>query len=125
MARSYTTTLSLSVGGDEPTWEGEATVTFSVTWGTPERAPAYSHGGLPADPDEINDITVTHIDGEPVERRTYGKLEAETLETHIECSDALMHELLTYAVEEAAADHADAMEYRAEQRRDDLLTGDL
>jgi len=98
----YTTTLSLSLGGDEPTWEGEAIVSFAVTWGRAETPPAYSHGGLPADPDEVDGITVTHIDGEPIERRTHGKREAETLEGYIEGNDRIIEELLIYAVEAEA-----------------------
>ena len=112
-------TLSLSLGGDQPTWEGEATVSYAVSWGYPEQGPSYASGGQPADPDEIDDIRVTHIDGEPVAHRTYGKHEAETLETHIECSDRLMAELLTAASEDAAEDHAAAMDARYESRKDD------
>ena len=109
---THTTTLSLSLGGDTPTWEGEATVSYSVTWGGPETPPAYSHGGLPADPDLVEDVTVTHIDG-----RIPGAGEAEMLENHIECDDRLMAELLTHAAEESAERHAGAMEYRREVER--------
>lgn len=112
---THTTTLSLSLGGDTPTWEGEATVTYSVVWGRPEVAPSYSHGGLPADPDEIDDVTVTHIDGDPVSARE--PHEAEQLQCHIECSDRLMAELLTHAAEEASERHAEAMEHRREVDR--------
>lgn len=115
MGREYTHTLSLSLGGDEPTWEGEATVIYTVSWGAPEQGPSYASGGQPADPDEIADITVTHIDGVAVANREHGKHEAETLETHIECSDALMAELLEAAAEEAAAAYEDAMDRRAER----------
>jgi hypothetical protein len=93
-------TLSLSIGGDTPTWEGEATVSYTVLWGAPERPPAYSHGGLPADPDEVDDVTVTHIDGQLVGAREHGSHEASTLEHHITGSDRLMAELLTAAAED-------------------------
>lgn len=62
---TFTTTLSLSIGGDVPTWEGEAKVSFRVIWGQPETPPAYHHGGLPAEPDMVEDITVLEIDGKP------------------------------------------------------------
>lgn len=117
---SYSTTLDLSIGGDEPTWEGEATVSFSVAWGCAETPPSYSHGGLPADPDTVEDITVTHIDGEPVSARTYGKWEAQTLENHIECNDRLVEELLLFAAEVEGDRAAEAAEYRAEMRREDF-----
>jgi hypothetical protein len=42
-------------------WDVE--VTYSVTWGAPETPPAYAHGGLPADPDEIDDLRLRSIDG--------------------------------------------------------------
>ncbi|MCR5875128.1 hypothetical protein LRS10_13600 [Phenylobacterium sp. J426] len=117
MAQRYTHTLYLSLGGDEPTWEGEATVSFSVSPGCAETPPSYSHGGLPAEPATVEDVTVTHIDGEPISARTYGKYEADTLECHIECSDELMAELLQAAAEDEIAAHDDAMERRWEERR--------
>lgn len=117
MSRRYTTTLSLSIGGDEPTWEGEATVSYTVAWGRPATAPSYSHGGLPADPDEVDDITVTHIDGVPVDQRDHGAFEADTLQAHIEGSDRLLEDLLIEAAETAADDHYAAQEARWEDRR--------
>lgn len=117
MARRYTHTLSLSIGGDTPAWEGEATVSFVVYPGRPETPPAYSHGGMPAEPPEVGDIKVTHIDGTPVEKREWGPYEADALETHIECSDALVAELLQAAAEDEAAAHEDAIERRWEERR--------
>lgn len=119
MARRYTETLSLSIGGDEPTWEGEATVSYTVVWGAPERGPSYSHGGLPADPDEVNDIRVTHVDGVPIAQVEHGKHVAETLETHIECSDELLQDLLNAASEQDADAYEAAMERRAEARWED------
>lgn len=117
MTRRYTHTLSLSLGGDEPTWEGEATVSFVVHPGRPETPPAYSHGGMPAEPAEVDDVKVTHIDGEPVSARAYGRYEADTLECHIECSDDLLDVLLQAAAEDDIAAHDDAMERRWEERR--------
>lgn len=117
MARHYTHTLSLSLGGDEPTWEGEATVAYVVHPARPATPPSYASGGDPPEPALVEDVTVTHIDGEPISARTYGKYEADTLECHIECSDALLSELLQAAAEDEIAAHDDAMERRWEERR--------
>lgn len=118
MAPRYTHTLSLSIGGDTPTWEGEATVSFEVNPEEPEVGPTYAHGGLPRVPAEVVDVTVTHIDGEPVMQRDHGLLEAQTLETHIECSDALMANLLEAASEIEAARADEAADYRREATRE-------
>lgn len=117
----YTTTLDLSIGGDTPTWEGEATVSYAVVWGRPETPPAFDHGGLPADPDEIDDVRVTHIDGTPVEQRHFGKHEAVTLETHIECDGRLVELLLERAAEQAGEDAAAAADAKAEARREAMV----
>ena len=55
MAR-YRYATCLSWGGDEPTAELEVEVSYTVAWGRPETPPAYDHGGLPADPDEITNL---------------------------------------------------------------------
>ena len=115
--KHYSTTLDLSLGGDSPDWEGEVTVCYAVTWGRPAIGPSYSHGGLPADPDEINDITVTHIDGAVVVGEGL-KEHAALCEAAIESNDALIGLLLEHAYEVAAEQHAAAMEYRAEDRRE-------
>lgn len=119
MSRRYTHTLSLSIGGDTPTWEGEATVSFEVNPEEPEVGPTYAHGGLPRVPAEAVDVTVTHIDGEPVMQRDHGLLEARTLENHIECSDALMAELLEAASEIEAMRADEAADYRRQSRHEE------
>lgn len=116
MARTYTTTLSLSLGGDAPTWEGEAHINFTVSFGRPEVPPAYGHGGLPADPDEIDDVTVVSIDG-----RTPEPEHADAIAEHIMCSDALLSHLLEHAREEAVEEAYAAADARYEARRDDPL----
>lgn len=116
MTRHYTHTLSLSLGGDEPTWEGEATVSYAVTWGAPERGPTYACGGTPADPDEIDDIRVIAIDARPIDDTTSDH--ADLLADLIEGSDALLSELLQAAAEDDIAAHDDAMERRWEERRE-------
>lgn len=103
MPRSFTATLSLSLGGDTPTWEGEATVWFTVDPAEAERPATYAHGGSPAVPASVVDVMVTHIDGQPIAEREHGKHEAETLENHIECSDRLMARLLELAAESEVA----------------------
>ena len=40
-------------------WEDEQTITFEFRAGAPERGPTYWHGGLPADPDELEVIKIT------------------------------------------------------------------
>lgn len=40
-------------------WEDEQTITFEFRAGAPERGPTYWHGGLPADPDEIEVVSIT------------------------------------------------------------------
>lgn len=120
MTKTYQATLDLSLSGDTPTWEGEATVTYTVVWGAPETGPTYDCRGQPADPDEVNDIKVTHIDGVSIAESMYGKYEAETLESHIECSDRLIEELLSIAAAQAADDYADMLDRRDEDRQEQL-----
>ena len=64
-ATRYRYDTGVSFGGDEPTAEFDVTVSYTVTWGRPETPPAYDHGGLPADPDEVDDIRLELIDGKP------------------------------------------------------------
>lgn len=116
--RRYTTTLSLSIGGDVPTWEGEATVSYAVAWGRPEAPPTYCRGGLPADPDDVEDLRVEEIDGVPVWDRLHGERDADTIQTEIEGNDLLMCELLASAAAEDADDATDAAERRHEDARE-------
>lgn len=60
---TYQTTLAFSTGDVPEADEVEIEVSFTVAWGSPETPPTYSHGGLPADPDEVNDITLLSVDG--------------------------------------------------------------
>lgn len=116
MAHTYTTTLSMGIGGDEPTWEGEATVRYTVAWGRPATGPTYSHGGLPADPDEITHLVVTHIDGKNPRRLCQGMTESDALEDKIWGSESLLEALLNDAAEQRDADLEAAMERRWEER---------
>lgn len=60
---TYATTLAYSTGDIPEADEVDVEVSFTVAWGRAETPPAYAHGGLPADPDEINDITLLSVDG--------------------------------------------------------------
>ncbi len=68
MSKRYTFTTCLSFGtdGEADFCELDATVSFAFTPGRAAAPPAYDHGGLPADPPEIDDIRVELIDGRPV-----------------------------------------------------------
>jgi hypothetical protein len=68
MAKRYTFTTCLSFGtdGEANFCELDVTVSFAFTPGRAAAPPAYDHGGLPADPPEIDDIRVELIDGCPV-----------------------------------------------------------
>lgn len=59
---TYATEIACTTSEGEP-GEIEVEVSYAVTWGRPEQAPTYSHGGLPADPDEIHDVQLELIDG--------------------------------------------------------------
>jgi hypothetical protein len=113
-ARRYKTTLSLSIGGDVPTWEGEATVSFEMEWGSPEAGrfgrPEDYDPGSPTYPECI---TVENVDGREPDRET-----AEAIAEHIELNDAALDELTTYATESEAADYDAAMERRYEDARE-------
>jgi hypothetical protein len=68
MAKRYTysTCLMFGTDGEADFCELDATVSFAFTPGRAAAPPAYDHGGLPADPPEIDDIRVELIDGRPV-----------------------------------------------------------
>ncbi len=61
----YATTISFGTDGEQGYTEIDVEVSYGVAWGRPETAPAYSHGGLPADPDEITDLCLEKVNGKP------------------------------------------------------------
>jgi hypothetical protein len=63
---AFTTCLSFGTDGEADFCELDVTVSFAFTPGRAAAPPAYDHGGLPADPPEIDDIRVELIDGRPV-----------------------------------------------------------
>lgn len=88
----HTTTLSLSIGGDTPTWEGEVTVTYEVTPYRPAQPPTYDRGWIPEDWPEVVNIQVTHIEGREADLD-----EAVTLADWIDNDEKLMAILLDRA----------------------------
>lgn len=106
---TYTTSLEYSTGDVPEVDEVEVEVSFTVTWGRPETPPAYAHGGLPADPDEVNDLTLLTIDG------VGGPFDQE-VEAAILQQIAMNHaaEML-----EEAADNEHQMEWANSDDRDD------
>jgi hypothetical protein len=86
----YQTTLCIPVTCAGMEGDIEVDVDYAVTWGAPETPPAYAHGGLPADPDEIDDVKVLKVDGrEPTAH------EARELSDHI--ANSYDAELLEHA----------------------------
>lgn len=118
MSRRHTYTASFSVGGDIPTWEGEVEFSYTVIWGAPEQGPTYASGGQPADPDEIDDIRVVSIDGNPAGWSDY-ESDAEVAQDMIErLTDDDYAAMLAEAVEGDIAERDDALEARWEAQRD-------
>lgn len=87
--------------------ELELVVTYNMTPGCPEQGPTYSCGGTPADPPEVEIVSVTH------EGRDFP------------LSDEEEEALLDQAYERAESDWADeaaaAADYAYEQYRDLLM----
>jgi len=78
MAKRYTFTTCLSFGtdGEADFCELDVTVSFAFTPGRAAAPPAYDHGGLPADPPEIDDIRVELIDGRAVTASDWETIDA-------------------------------------------------
>lgn len=117
MGRFYTYETSLCIDGEN---DIDVKASFTVSWGRPETPPCYAHGGLPADPDVIDDITVETINGHlhpiaafgtPADNLTADAIERKLREEH---SDAMIQE----AAEADAADRDDAEERRWEEFRE-------
>lgn len=106
---TYATTLAYSTGDIPETDEVEVEVSYTVTWGSPETPPAYSHGGLPADPDEVNDITLLSVDGVggPFDQHDEAAILQEIAQNHVA------------AMLEEATDNDHQMEWAGSDDRDD------
>ena len=83
----YQTTLSVpsdAITGAEAAFE--VVVAYDVIWGAPETGPTYSCGGTPADPDEVDDVSVLTVDGvkplPDLAAAVLGWIEANHRDTH-------------------------------------------
>lgn len=103
MTRRFQFTVEHMIGRSDV----ELVVTYSVTPGRPETGPTYSCGGTPAEPDEVEIVSIKH-NGKPV-----------TL------SDAEEERLLEMAIGRAGDDLADEAaaeaDWRYQERCDRLL----
>lgn len=119
MARRYTYETSINRGGDEPTWEGEVKVSFTVITGEPETGPTYACGGTPAVGAQVEDIKLETVDGKSRPWGMYSgyvadednAFEAEVVE-ELENSETHIAEMLREAAETDAADRDAAAEDR-------------
>jgi hypothetical protein len=129
---SYTTTLAFGDDGEPGYVEVEVELSFTVAWGRP--AVMYlpnGDPGYPADPDEIDDIRLEKVNGKP---RPWGMYDgwianeddefATVVVERLDGDERALADMLTEAAEQAAADYHEAMEYRAEMRREDALLSD-
>jgi hypothetical protein len=73
---TFTTCVSFGTDGEADFCELDVTVSFAFTPGRAAAPPAYDHGGLPADPPEIDDIRVELIDGRPVTASEWETIDA-------------------------------------------------
>lgn len=114
---SYTYETTISFGGDTPTAELDVRFSFTVSWGTPETPPCYAHGGLPADPDEVDDIRVVAVNGLPSGWSDH-QSDAGVADTLI---NALTEDdyarMLEEAIEADASDYEAYQEMLADERR--------
>jgi len=62
---TFSTCLSFGTDSEADYIEIDVTVSYVVHAGRPETPPAYNHGGLPAEPAEVDDIRVEAIKGKP------------------------------------------------------------
>ena len=104
MATRYTYQTGVSFGGDEPTAEFDVELAFSFVPGLPETPPAYDHGGLPAEPDMVEDIEVVKIDGKPRPwDRCGGIPDDELADAILDHLGDIEPDLITHAIETSAS----------------------
>ncbi len=87
--------------------EIELVVTYSAIPGHPETGPSYACGGTPAEPDEVEIISIKH-NGQPF--TVTGEEE-----------DALLQQAIDRAGEDLAEDYAAELDWRYQEHRDRLL----
>lgn len=103
MSRQFQFTVDHMVGRREI----ELLVTYSVTPGRPETGPTYSCGGTPAEPDEVEIVSVTH-DGQPF------KLSDDD-------EEALWEIAIGRAGEDLADEYASEADWRYQEYRDRVM----
>lgn len=116
---TYSTTLSFGTDGEADYREVDVEVSFTCSPGRAETPPSYSHGGLPAEGREIDDIRLETVNGRERPWRIYeGWIPnedddfASTVSDIFENNPALMEQLLIEAAEEDLADLERAAEAR-------------
>ena len=103
MARRFQFTVDHMIGREEV----ELVVTYSVTPGCPEMGPTYACGGTPAEPDEVEIISVKH-NGQPV-----------TLSDEEE--EALLEQAIARSADDLADEYAAEADWRYQEARDRQL----
>jgi hypothetical protein len=98
---NHTLTVSISLGGDIPTWEGDATCTYSVYWG---RSATDTD---PAEDVQVTNLRITHVDDVPVDHLQYSDT-TEVLCDHI--IDFWWDDLIDHVNEEERAAHTQMYE---------------
>lgn len=119
MSRRYRYTTSLNRGGDEPTWEGEVTVSFIVEPNEAESPPIVPNA--PGSYPTVEDIRLEEVDGKPRPWGMYSGyiadednvFEREVVE-ELEGSDRHIADMLAEAGETDAADADHAADLRRE-----------
>lgn len=115
---TYTTCLSFGTDGEADYCEMDVTVSFAVAWGSPETGRGYMAdpaGYDPGSPDEVEDIRVESIDGNPPTNRVLAAMILDQIDGP---TDVHTREMLAEAVAVEAGDAARAEDYRAEQMRE-------
>jgi hypothetical protein len=126
---TYATTLAFGDDGEPGYAEVEVEVSYTVAWGTSESG-RFGPPELydPGSADLVEDIRLEKVEGKP---RPWGMYDgwianeddkfATVVVERLDGDERALADMLTEAAEQAAADYHEAMEYRAEQRRDDEL----
>ena len=107
---THTTCISFGTDGEADYVELDATVSYSVAWGSPPDP----WGDDPGSGDVIEDIRLEAVDGKPFTgSATYAAMILDEIERVAEA------DMLCAAQEDAGHEAAAAEDYRAEQMRED------
>ncbi len=117
---THTITVCIAQGDPDLGAEIELAITFKFTKGAPERGPAYDHGGLPADPDEVEFVSCKNVHG-PAPYGAFADLEQDHMNdiATMWLEDKGFDEAVAYAVADIEAGREAADEARAELRKED------